>query len=202
MNDYARAILWYERARRLDPGNEDINFNLNVANTKSLTKSSPCQNYFTRNGSQTWSGYSRSTPGLLYVFACLFRIVGSCALPCLEGADPPEIGFWFALVMFFSFLLSLIFAWNGYGFANSADEAIVFTPTITVKSSLTIKVRIFSCCTKEPRSFFLTISVAGMKSALQTEVLAGFLKIRLKKSDCIFILAFVPASLQMKTPCM
>ena len=46
MNDYARAILWYERARRLDPGNEDINFNLNVANTKISDKIEPLPELF------------------------------------------------------------------------------------------------------------------------------------------------------------
>ena len=44
--DYARAILWYERAKRLDPSAEEINFNLNVANTKISDKIEPLPEMF------------------------------------------------------------------------------------------------------------------------------------------------------------
>jgi SH3-like domain-containing protein len=37
--------------------------------------------------------------------------------------------------MFFLFIFSLAFAWSGYHLTESNSEAIVFAPTITVKSS-------------------------------------------------------------------
>src|SRR5512133_3865306 len=48
LNDFPGAILWYERARRLDPGNEDITFNLNVANSKIADKIEPVPEMFYR----------------------------------------------------------------------------------------------------------------------------------------------------------
>ncbi len=46
MNDYAGAILWFERAHRLDPGNEAIDFNLKVANSKIADKIEPLPDLF------------------------------------------------------------------------------------------------------------------------------------------------------------
>jgi hypothetical protein len=46
-----------------------------------------------------------------------------------------KIGFWAACVLFFLSLFTILFAWSGYRSEKSTAEAIVFAPTITVKSS-------------------------------------------------------------------
>jgi tetratricopeptide (TPR) repeat protein len=136
MNDYARAILWYERGKRLDPGNEDINFNLNVANTKISDKIEPLPELF----------YKRWYNGLVLFFAfdtwammgvCMFIAGLFCLVLYLASRVLilRKLGFWSALGLFFLALFTLFFAWNGYRYAQSASEAIVFAPTITVKSS-------------------------------------------------------------------
>jgi tetratricopeptide (TPR) repeat protein len=136
MNDYARAILWYERARRLDPGNEDINFNLNVANTKISDKIEPLPDLFYKrwfNGIvQLFSVDTWAVMGVCMFIAGLFCLVLYLASRVLVLR---KIGFWAAFGLFFLSLFTLVFAWNGYIFTKSADEAIVFAPTITVKSS-------------------------------------------------------------------
>ncbi|MEZ5083610.1 MAG: tetratricopeptide repeat protein [Bacteroidales bacterium] len=38
LNDFPSAILYYEKAKKLDPNNEDIKFNLGVANSKIVDK--------------------------------------------------------------------------------------------------------------------------------------------------------------------
>jgi len=136
MNDYARAILWYERAKRLDPGSEDINFNLNVANTKISDKIEPLPELF----------YKRWYNGLVHVFSidtwagmfvCMF-IAGLLSLILYLASRVlilRKIGFWIALVLFFLSFITLVFAWSGYSFTKSTSEGIVFAPTITVKSS-------------------------------------------------------------------
>jgi tetratricopeptide (TPR) repeat protein len=136
MNDYARAILWYERARQLDPGNEDINFNLNVVNTKISDKIEPLPELF----------YKRWFNALVQVFPtdtwammgiCLFiaGLLGLVLYITSRVLILRKIGFWSASGLFFLFFFTLVFAWNGYVFSKSAGEAIVFAPTITVKSS-------------------------------------------------------------------
>jgi tetratricopeptide (TPR) repeat protein len=136
MNDFARAILWYERSKRLDPGNEDVNFNLNVANTKISDKIEPLPEMF----------YKRWFNGLLLLFSvdawaimgvCLF-IAGLCGFILYLASRIlvlRKAGFWLALGLLFLSFFTFAFAWNGYRLTESTHEAIVFTPTITVKSS-------------------------------------------------------------------
>ena len=136
MNDYASAILWYERARRLDPGNEDIGFNLNVANTKIYDKIEPLPELF----------YKRWFNGLVHLFSvdtwalmcvCMFisGLLGLVLYIASRVLLLRKIGFWSAFGLFFLAVITFVIAWNGYSYTKSTSEAIVFAPTITVKSS-------------------------------------------------------------------
>jgi tetratricopeptide (TPR) repeat protein len=136
MNDYPSAILWYERAKRLDPGNEDIDFNLNVANTKISDKIEPLPELFYKrwfNGLvQLFSVDTWATMCLTLFIACLLCGVLYLASRVLILR---KIGFWFGFGLLLMAGFSMIFAWSSYSFTKATTEAIVFAPTITVKSS-------------------------------------------------------------------
>jgi tetratricopeptide (TPR) repeat protein len=136
MNDYPNAILWYERAKRLDPGNENINFNLNVVNTKISDKIEPLPVMFYKRwinnlvllfSSDTWAGLAVWL--LIAALGCLVIYAISRVLLLRK------IGFIAALFLGFFTLFTLLMAWSGYSYTQSNKEAIVFAPTITVKSS-------------------------------------------------------------------
>jgi tetratricopeptide (TPR) repeat protein len=136
MNDFPHAILWYERARRLDPGNEDISFNLNVASTKISDKIEPLPELFYKK----WFGaiiqlFSVDTWARIGI--CLF--IGSllCGLIYIVSRVLflRKLGFWLASGMFILSVVTLSLAWSGYSVSKSTAEAIIFAPTITVKSS-------------------------------------------------------------------
>lgn len=136
MNDLAGAILWYERARRLDPSSENIDFNLRVANSKIADKIEPLPELF----------YKRWYKALVLLLPVdtwatltiiLFLTALSSAILYLVSRVLwiRKAGFWTALSVMSLTLLSLLFAWSGSVITRSANEAIIFTPTITVKSS-------------------------------------------------------------------
>lgn len=136
MNDYAGAILWFERAHRLDPGNEAIDFNLKVANSKIADKIEPLPDLFYKRwykgvvtlfSADTWA-----VSGIVLFFTALLSGVLYLASRVLFLR---KVGFWSGIVVMFFALLSLLFAWSGSTMTRSASEAIVFAPTITVKSS-------------------------------------------------------------------
>ncbi len=136
MNDYARAILWYERAKRLDPGSGDIDFNLNVANTKISDKIEPLPELFYK---RWYSSLVQIFPADGWAFLCVFTFIAGLLGFVLYLVSRVlilrKIGFWAAFSLFFFSVIALIFAWSSYSFTQSASEAIVFAPTITVKSS-------------------------------------------------------------------
>lgn len=136
MNDYAHAILWYERARRLDPGNEDVEFNLNVANTKISDKIEPLPVMFYK---RWFNGFLQMFPVDTWAAIGIAMLIAGLLCGVLYLASQilvlRKIGFWCGFGLLFLAIVSLTMAWSSDSFTKSTSEAIVFAPTITVKSS-------------------------------------------------------------------
>jgi tetratricopeptide (TPR) repeat protein len=136
LNDYPSAILWYERAKRLDPGDEDIDFNLNVVNTKISDKIEPLPEMF----------YKRWFNGLVNltyvdgwaVYALVFFILalaGGVLYLVSRVLIIRKIGFWSGSALLLFGLIAFMLAWSGDRARKVNTEAVIFAPTITVKSS-------------------------------------------------------------------
>ena len=136
MNDFAPAILNYERAKRLDPGNEDIRFNLQVAATRITDKIEPLPVLFYKRWYKSLlvllpvDGWARAGIGALIL------ALGSGLLYFISRIlILRKIGFWAGLVFLFFSLVFSLFAWQNYTSVRNNTEAIVFDPTVTIKSS-------------------------------------------------------------------
>ena len=136
LNEYASAILWYERAKRIDPGNEDIDFNLKVTNNKIADQIEPLPEIFYKRWfrnlvnlfpSDTWA----RTGIVLFILA-----LASGSLYLLSRVlILRKFGFWIGVFILLFSIVSILFAWNSHTNVKNASEAIIFTPTITIKSS-------------------------------------------------------------------
>jgi tetratricopeptide (TPR) repeat protein len=135
-NDIASAILYYEKAHKLDPGNEDVNFNLKIANTKITDKIEAIPEMFYkrwyRKLIETYSVDKWSKTGL--VFLCLGLIAGLFYFVS-RTLIIRKTGFWLGIVFILISLFSFLFAWQSYDDIMHRKEAIIFTPTVTIKSS-------------------------------------------------------------------
>lgn len=136
LNDFPGAILWYERASRLDPSNEDIIFNLNVANSKIADKIEPVPEmfyirwYFSIVDLFPTDGWARITVAL-FILALGMGTLYVVMRPLFWR----KFGFWAGITLLLLALISFQLAGSGHRKTTSLDEAIVFTPTVTVKSS-------------------------------------------------------------------
>jgi len=136
LNDYPNAILWYERAKRLDPGDEDIDFNLKVTNNKIPDQIEPLPELFYKRWfrnlidlfpADRWAGMGI----ILFILALIcgtFYLISRVLIF-------RKIGFWAGSVLLLFSVMTILFAWSGYTSVKNAREAIIFTPTITIKSS-------------------------------------------------------------------
>ena len=82
-NDFVRAILFFERALLLDPNNDDIKFNIDVARTRQVDKLDIIPDFFLTNWMKYAAGISStnawSVYGLiLFVFALLLLYLYCC----------------------------------------------------------------------------------------------------------------------------
>ena len=135
-NDISSAILYYEKAHKLDPGNEDVNFNLKIANTKITDKIEAIPELFYkrwyRKLIESYSVDKWSKTGVvllcLGLFAGLFYFVSRTLII-------RKAGFWLGFVFILISLFSFLFAWQSYNNIMHRKEAIIFAPTVTIKSS-------------------------------------------------------------------
>ncbi|MCB0804943.1 MAG: tetratricopeptide repeat protein [Bacteroidales bacterium] len=134
--DYPSAILYYEKAKKLDPRDDDIRHNLEVANARIIDKIEPVPELFLKTwwrsfvnmfSSNTWS--TIAVIGFILVFITLAFYMLSRMIRIRKVAFFSGLGFLAITIVAFTV------AWHTYSKANKDHEAIVFTPTITVKSS-------------------------------------------------------------------
>ena len=136
LNDFASAILYYEKAKKLNPGNEDINFNLKVTNNKIADKIEPLPEMFYKRWYRnlvelfpvdTWARITILT-FILSLFFALFYVMS-------QRVYLRKMGFWAGILFFILSLLSVHFSIQNYTTLQNNTEAIIFAPTVTIKSS-------------------------------------------------------------------
>ena len=131
-----RAVLNYERALLLSPGDRDIRFNLQIARSKTIDKIVPESEMFFF----TWY---RSLVNLMSVDAWAWTALVSLALVIIllliylfsERIWLRKIGFFGGLVLLALFVLSNIFAWQQKQDLLFRKGAIIVSPSVTVKST-------------------------------------------------------------------
>ncbi|MBR3709464.1 MAG: tetratricopeptide repeat protein [Bacteroidales bacterium] len=136
MKDYPRSILYYEKALKLDPSNEDVRTNLEIANLAIVDKITPIpQSFITKwwnslgaaFSADGWAWFSIVAFGLL--LACLFLFLMS------RRIGLRKTGFFVGMLTIVCLGLSLFFAFTRQKDMRVQDEAIIMTPTALVKSS-------------------------------------------------------------------
>lgn len=136
LNNLPAAILNYERAKVLDPRDEDINFNLSIANSMIPDKIEAVPDIFyvrwwkTLRDSfnlYTWTRFSIILFLVIVVLTGFFFLSLNLAIR--------KTAFWVGLVFVFLAAGSFSISYSKYKILSKHTEAIVFDPTITVKSS-------------------------------------------------------------------
>ena len=133
--DNAHAILWYERALKVDPSYEDARVNLEFVRTQVQDRIEEVPEFFL----EAWGRkMCWSLPSNVWAILCLVLLAGTlaCALLFLLGSGRSrKIGFFVGLVLLLGTLLCLDFAFWQRTDALSHDGAIVTEAVSEVKSS-------------------------------------------------------------------
>ncbi len=136
INNLPNAILYYEKALKLDPGNEDILFNLKIANSIKVDKIEPVPKLFYV---QWWETLRNIFPANTWAWISVIVFTGIFLMAIIfmmsRNTTSRRATFWFGMIFIFLFMVSLIMSYQKYQKARSSEYGIVFTPTITVKSS-------------------------------------------------------------------
>lgn len=136
LRNYPMAILNYEKALKIDPSNEEIKQNLAIVNSLITDKIEPLPVFFMtkwwKNTGDKLSANGWATTSLILFGLILFALF---IYFTTRTKGIKKSMFFTGLLLILLFVCSVIFASQKYIYLNQHNEAIVMTPTITVKSS-------------------------------------------------------------------
>jgi tetratricopeptide (TPR) repeat protein len=130
------SILNYERAKLLNPGDEDINFNLELARTYTIDKINTMPEFFLSVwiksvshifSSNLWAYFSL-TVFIFTLVAFLFYLFSS-------SIGIKKIFFWLGIILLAISLTGFIFSYQQKSLLTNRDMAIITNAAIPVKSS-------------------------------------------------------------------
>jgi len=137
-NDIASAILYYEKAKKLLPNDESIDYNLNITNSMIVDKIEKVPELFYKKwwnffynmlGADAWAVFSLISFALLVVTIGLFILT--------NRRSYRKLTFFIALLFMIGTIFTSTLAYQKYYYNIEHKEAIVFDLSITVKSSPT-----------------------------------------------------------------
>lgn len=135
-DNLAHAILSYERALRLAPGDKDIRFNLQFANSKTIDKITPTDdNVFVTLYKSVVSFTSVDNWARTAILSIILALVLMLAYLFASQIVVRKIGFYGGIAFIVIFILSNVFAWQQKNDYEHSSGAIIMVPSVGVKAS-------------------------------------------------------------------
>lgn len=136
LNKFTDAIYWYEKAKIIAPSDNEIETNLYMANLQIYDKINPKPEFyltsFFRNLIQSQSS---KFWGVLSIVSFIFLAALILFYLFSRTSLYKKISFYSAVLMFIISISTFIFAQKQYSYQNSDKYAIVYSPSVSVKSS-------------------------------------------------------------------
>ena len=135
-DNITKAVLNYERARLLSPGDDDINFNLQFARSKTIDKITPQSEMFFVTWYKSLVNFTSvdnwAKTGILCIVMALLLVLLYLFGPQLMLR---KIGFFGGLAFFVIFLLSNLFAFQQKQALDNRTGAIIISPSVNIKKT-------------------------------------------------------------------
>ena len=135
-DNITKAVLNYERARLLSPGDDDINFNLQFARSKTIDKITPESEMFFVTWYKSLVNFTSvdnwAKTGILCIVMALLLVLLYLFGPQLMLR---KIGFFGGLAFFVIFLLSNLFAFQQKQALDNRTGAIIISSSVNIKKT-------------------------------------------------------------------
>lgn len=135
-NQLAPAILNYEKALLRDPGNDDIQYNLQLARSQITDKIEKIPDFFLTQWIRQWKNlFSSDRWAMISMIAFILFLVLFSVYLYSNRLGLKKAGFWISLLAVAIAIASFVFAFRQKQDIVDSGQAIVFSPKVTVKSS-------------------------------------------------------------------
>lgn len=134
--EIAKAVLNYERALLLNPGDADIRFNLEMAHSKTVDQITPARELFL----VTWKNALMNTLserawGILGICSFMLLLAGLAFYIFGNRLWVRKVGFLAGIAFLMVTLVANLFASEQRSELENRNGAVVMTPSVTVKST-------------------------------------------------------------------
>jgi tetratricopeptide (TPR) repeat protein len=171
LNDIPNAILFYERAYLLDPADEDINYNLQIARTLIIDRFQEIPElFFVRWYNFVSLFLSSNTWAIISIVSFILTLLLLSLYIYTSVYRQKVLGFWFAVSFFIISGSSLAFTLRNKSLVYDSHKAIITIPQVSGKSS------------PDTSGTDLFILHEGTKVSIDDEV-GGWLEIRLSDGN-------------------
>jgi len=130
------SVLNYERAKKLSPQDEDINFNLKLANQKTLDKIEPAPKLFLEDWwDNLKSMHSEKTWGIRSIVCFLLFLFFLGVFITSGRLFTKQLGFWLSLIFIVFSAISFFISKSRYNDLSSQNTAVILAASAEIKNS-------------------------------------------------------------------
>lgn len=129
------AILFYERAKRLNPSDKDLVHNLAIANDQIVDKIEELPEFFLNRWWNSWANTLSLKSWVVLMYSSFFLLLISLGLFIrAKKVGVKQIGFFSSVFIGLLFVLSTLLGLTRKTVEKDAAEAIIIQPSLTVRS--------------------------------------------------------------------
>jgi tetratricopeptide (TPR) repeat protein len=135
LGEIPSALLYYEKAHKLSPGDEDINFNIRFANLKTTDKIDETPEFFL---TKWWHEFILgASVNALVIISILLALLGSAILIVYFFTNSVGIkraSFYISIILFCVSVLTIFIAHRQVDYFSGHKQAIIFAGIVNIKS--------------------------------------------------------------------
>lgn len=136
LKEIPSAILYYEKALKINPSDDDTQHNLQIANSMIVDKIEVLPQLFFRAWWNTfYTLLSANAWAYISVLILLLALLATYFYLTSFNSTVRKTAFFVGILLILLTITSFGLASQKYYYTRQVNEAIVFTPTITIKSS-------------------------------------------------------------------
>jgi len=134
--ELTKAVLYLERAKLLAPGDEDIQFNIDMVNQFVVDKIEPLPSpFFIKWGQSILNLFTSNGWTWLSIITFILALTGIGLYIFSRSLNIRKIAFSVSIAFFAIALFSFVLAGKQKSRITKHNYGVIFTPTVTVKSS-------------------------------------------------------------------
>lgn len=135
-NENAQAVLFYEKALKLAPNNEDIKHNIEVVNSKLIDKVEMVPElFYKRWWKQILNMMDIDILATLNILLITFALILIAVYIAVSNLLIRKISFWTGIALFLFFSIGVAAASQRNHYLTEQHEAIIFIQNVNIKSS-------------------------------------------------------------------